>query len=74
MHDRVLGIWDPKRRTWGVFCYNADSSIGPVLLKAPRRCTAQVGIFGIPRIKEERVDECEYARMDSNLSYVVFQR
>ena len=53
MHGRVLGIWDPKRRTWGVFLYGEDSSIGPVLLKAPERCTTQVRIFGIPRIKEE---------------------
>ena len=72
MHDRVLGIWDPKRRTWGVFGYGADSSTGPVLLKAPERCTAQVRIFGMPRIKKERVDECEHTRGDFNLSYVVF--
>ena len=74
MHDKVLETWDPKRRTWSVFWCGADSSIGPVLLEAPERCAAQVRIFGMPRIKEERVDECEHTRVDSNLSYVVFQR
>ena len=76
MHSesRVFAIWDPRRRTWVVYRFGVDDSIGPVLLKTPGRCTDQVRIFGIPRIKEERVDECECARMGSNLSYVVFQR
>ena len=65
MHDRVLEPWDPKRRTWSVFWCGADSSIGPVLLEAPERCAAQVRIFGMPRIKEERVDECECVCGDS---------
>ena len=55
MHSesRVFAIWDPRRRTWVVYRFGVDDSIGPVLLKTPDWCAVQVRILGVPEVEDD---------------------